>query len=174
MYVFIILWCSKYLWIFTSFRYSHFALGNSLPILFLNLRMSNFGLEPQTSSYRKNISNLRGLQSDTVSVWFMGDDFCGLHACNTRTPLTRRLSLHKWSRLRLSYLSSLCGVITALSGNSGHSKQILLPCSLSEVILVKFLPPKVTEPSHQGPAWGLQWRDNITLQRWRCYIMKYF
>lgn len=50
------------------------VLGSSLAILFLNLRMSNFGLEPQTSSCR-NISNLTGLQSDTVSMWFIGDDF---------------------------------------------------------------------------------------------------
>lgn len=63
-------------------------------LLVFNLRMSDFGLEPQTSNYRKNCS-LTGLQSDTVSMWFIGDDFCGLDAGNMRTPLTRRLSLHK-------------------------------------------------------------------------------
>lgn len=60
-----------------------------------NLRMSDFGLEPQTSNYRKNTSSLTGLQLDTVSMWFTADDFCGLDAGNMRTPLTRRLSLHK-------------------------------------------------------------------------------
>lgn len=79
---------------FTSVTYIT-VLGTNLVIFFFKFRMSNFGLEPQTSDYRKNTSSLPGLQSGTVSVWLIRDDFCGLHACNMRTPLTRRLSLHK-------------------------------------------------------------------------------
>lgn len=128
MYYFVIPPHREYLLFFYRLLIYNYYAGVSL--FFLNLRMSDFCLEPQTSNYRKNISRLTELQSDTSSAQLIGDDFCGLHACKARGPLTRRLSLHKCSRLRLSCLSPLCGVITALSGDSERSKQILLPRSL--------------------------------------------
>jgi hypothetical protein len=90
-----------------------------------NLRMSTFDIETQTLSSRKNTSAHIGLQSDSGSMR-LADGCRGLHKCNRRIPLTRRLSLHNWSRLPFLLLC----VITALSGDRKHGKQIVLPTLL--------------------------------------------